>query len=295
MIVENSITGKNLEKSFKGFTLKIDELNIPKGFATALIGENGAGKTTLLNMMAGIRLDYKGEFTYFDGKNIEEKGVKNSIGYTAPNNYYFPNWTPKQIKDLNAVLFENFDGEKYDRLVEELDIPVGNVKSAKNLSDGNKIKLMMAGVLARDTKMLIMDEPASPLDPLMRSRLCDIIRQYLEEGQGEKSVFFSTHNIADMESVTDYAIIMEKGSVLEEGFVEDLKEKYVSIKGDKEEYDACKEYLIGASKSSMGFEGLCLSENLDKLAGLHTATETANLSQICIGLMREYSAHKADR
>lgn len=292
MNAENIITGKNLEKNFKGFQLKIEDLEIPKGFATALIGENGAGKTTLLNMMTGIRLDYKGEFCYFDGQKIEDEGVKNSIGYTAPNNYYFPNWTPKQVKELNATLFENFDPDKYDDYVEVLDIPVQNVKMVKNLSDGNKVKLMLAGVLARDTKILVMDEPASPLDPLMRSRLCDIIRKYLEDGKGEKSVFFSTHNIADMENVTDYAIIMEKGKILEKGFVEDLKEKYIVIKGEKEDYEACKKYLIGANVYSMGFEGLCLSENLDCLAGSKVATERATLTQICVGIMRENSTLK---
>ena len=62
MYTENILSGKDLNKKYKGFNLSIPELNIPKGFATALIGENGAGKTTLLNMMAGIRLDFTGEF-----------------------------------------------------------------------------------------------------------------------------------------------------------------------------------------------------------------------------------------
>ena len=84
------------------------------------------------------------------------------------------------------------------------------------------MKLMLANVLARDTNLLLLDEPASPLDPLMRDKLCDLIRQYLEAGNGENTVFFSTHNISDMENVTDYAIIMSHGKIIEEGFVEDL-------------------------------------------------------------------------
>ena len=67
------------------------------------------------------------------------------------------------------------------------------------------------------------------LDPLMREQLCDRMRDYLDEGNGEHSIFFSTHNIADMENVTDYAIIMEHGAIVEEGFVEDLKEEYVLV------------------------------------------------------------------
>ena len=73
MNIESVIKLENVEKKYKGFKLDIPVLGVPKGFATALIGENGAGKSTLLNILAGIRLDYKGQITYFDGLENEEK------------------------------------------------------------------------------------------------------------------------------------------------------------------------------------------------------------------------------
>lgn len=65
MNYESVISGRDLNKKYKDFNLNIPDLEIPKGFSTALIGENGAGKTTLIDMMVGIKLDYKGSFTYF--------------------------------------------------------------------------------------------------------------------------------------------------------------------------------------------------------------------------------------
>lgn len=293
MITENVVKGKNLKKSFNKFELSIDELNIPKGFATALIGENGAGKTTLLNMMSGLRLDYSGEFTYFDeNASIDDEGLKNRIGYTGPNNFFLPNWTINQVRELCALMFDNFDGNRFDQICNALDIPVNNAKNIRSLSDGNRMKLMLASVLARKTDLLILDEPASPLDPVMRDRLNEIIRDYISSGEGERSVFFSTHNIADMESVTDYAIIMDKGRIIESGFVEELKEKYVIVKGENEDADKAASILIGMYNGNLGFEGLCESSDLDKLAGLDIACEAPTLSQICIGIMKQHTSLK---
>ena len=81
------IEAKNIIKKYKNFTLDVPEFKLPKGFATALIGENGAGKTTLLNILTGIRSDYQGTINYF-GKYSEKEldntpDVKERIGYTG--------------------------------------------------------------------------------------------------------------------------------------------------------------------------------------------------------------------
>ena len=283
----------NLVKTYKDFKLEIPDLSIPKGMATALIGENGAGKSTLLNILTGIRLDYEGKFEFFEGKYKEEM-QKEKVGYVASSNYFIPSWTIKQVSEGCKILYKSFDPAKFDSWCKKLMIDgkegSGKEKYVTKLSDGMQMKTMLASVFARDTECLVLDEPASPLDPLMRDYLCTMIREYLEEGAGEKSVFFSTHNIADMEAVTDYAIIMEKGNVVEQGFVEDLKEKYTVVKGDAADTEKASQFLFQINKSSMGFDGLILSENLDKLAGMNVITETPTLSQISVSVMKKYTS-----
>ena len=297
-IANSAIEMKQINKKYRGFTLDIPSLSIPEGFATALIGENGAGKTTLINILAGTRLDYKGELTFFgkwNDKDREQEDVpaREMIGYTGPGNYYLPNWTVQQVEEVTQMLFDKFDREKFESLLEQLQISAntagGKQKKVSDLSDGNKMKLMLAGVLARETSLLILDEPASPLDPLMRDILCDILRQYLDQGEGKRTVFFSTHNIADMENVTDYAIIMEHGQVMEQGFVEDLKEKYTVVKGELKDADEAAKILYTMSRNTYGFEGVCLSENLDRLAGMDVELERPSLSQICVAVMKANS------
>ncbi len=296
-IQDSVITARNLRKKYRGFELSVPRLELPGGFATALIGENGAGKTTLLNLLAGIRLDFKGEISYF---GRQEKGIDASvqerIGYTGPGSYFLPQWTISQVEEISQILFSNFHKDRFSALCGELGIGGSasgewggfrySSREIKKLSDGNRMKLMLAAVLARDTSLLILDEPASPLDPLMRDKLCDMIRAYLEEGDGERSVFFSTHNITDMENVTDYAVIMEHGSIVEEGFVEDLKEKYLLVKGEAADAEQAGKILFSMNRSAYGFEGICLAENLDRLAGMDVAVEAPGLSQICVAVMK---------
>ena len=287
----NAIQGKDIKKKFKGFQLDIPEFHIPQGFATALIGENGAGKSTLINILAGIRLDYKGELTFFEQWNDQDREkadcpVREKIGYTGPGNYYLPQWKVNQVREVNELLFDKFDSAKFESLLNQLQVVQNEGKKISELSDGNKMKLMLSGVFARETDLLILDEPASPLDPLMRDILCDMVRDYIEKGMGKKSVLFSTHNISDMENVTDYAIIMEHGRIVEQGFVEDLKEKYLVVKGEAKDSDAAEKILFSITKNSYGYEGICLAKDVDRLAGMDIELETPSLSQICVAVMK---------
>ena len=284
---ENVIQAGNLNKKYGDFQLSIPRLEIPKGFATALIGENGAGKTTLLNILSGIRLDFQGEVSYFGDRSRKLDGsVQERIGYTGPGSYYLPHWTIRQVEEISGLLFAGFQKERFRELCEDMGISRSMTKSVKKLSDGNRMKLMLAAVLSRDTELLIMDEPASPLDPLMREQLCDRMRDYLEEGDGERSIFFSTHNIADMENVTDYCLIMEHGTIVEEGFVEDLKEEYALVKGEASDAGQAEEILFSMSRNPYGFEGICRTRDLERLAGLDIAVEIPTLSQICVAVMK---------
>ena len=293
MDFESAVHGEGIVKKYKGFELNVPVLDIPQGFATALIGENGAGKSTLLDILAGIRLDYQGSLKFFGKYNDDDRennpDVKNAIGYEGTGNYYLPMWTLKQGREIQKLLFKNFDESKYTEICKQLAVPDDESKKITDLSDGNHMKIKLAGVLSRDTDLLILDEPASPLDPLMRDKLCDMIREYLQRDEGKKSVLFSTHNIADMETVTDYAIIVENGRIVEQAFVEDLKEKYVVVKGEKVDEEAARKVLYSISSSNYGFEGVCLSERLNELAGLNTVVEQATLSQICVAIMKQNS------
>ena len=165
MTTKNAIEAAKITKKLKNFTLDVENFAIPQGFATALIGENGAGKkehtmtkidiisgflgagkTTLLNILAGIRLDYKGEITYFgqySDKQKENSGdIKNRIGYTGPGKYYLPQWTVKDIEEISKLMFDDFSADDFHRYCEELAIfshgSIDMKKANSSFSDGMK-------------------------------------------------------------------------------------------------------------------------------------------------------------
>ncbi len=283
--MKNIIETKNIVKKYKSFTLDIPEFNVPQGFSAALIGENGAGKTTLLDILSGVNLDFKGSVNYFGKYSSADDGdVRENIGYTAPNSYFLPHWKVKDVKEICSITFKSFIPERFDSLIKEMSLHENSKVS--ELSDGNRMRLMLASVFARETKILMLDEPASPLDPVMRDRLCDMIRTYISDGNGEKSVIFSTHNINDTENATDYAAIVKGGKIAEQGFVEDLKEKYLSVKGEAADAEKAKKFMYDMSESKYGFEGIILAEDLGKLAGLDISAESPSLHQISVAVMK---------
>ena len=134
---------------------------------------------------------------------------------------------------------------------------------------------------------MIFDEPDSALDPVIRDVLNSKFRQYINQGNGETSIIFSTHNIADMESIVDYVVFLARGRVIAKGFVEDLREQYRYVHGPKD--------CLGASQRTDDFdfyyfdenkvEGLCSVENADKFdEGL--AVEVPTLQQLSVLILR---------
>lgn len=292
MTIPAAIKLNGYEKHFDGFNLGPLEFEIPAGFTTALIGENGAGKTTLLDALGGItsgrgKITWLEKYTDLDQNDGEPR---NEIGWCAANRFFPMTWSLKNIRKSLPLAFDNFDMEKFDSLLQEFGIEEKDSKHPKKISawsDGNRARLAIASILARDTKLLILDEPDSALDPVIRDVLNSKFRQYINQGNGETSIIFSTHNIADMESIVDYVVFLARGRVIATGFVEDLREQYRYVHGPKD--------ALGASKGTEAFdfyyfddnkvEGLCSIENADKFdEGL--AVEVPTLQQLSVLILR---------
>ena len=290
------LSTRGLTKKYSKFTLGALDLDIPEGFSTALIGANGAGKTTLIDMLCGVIHRTDGEVTYFGGeKDISDPALRERIGYCASNAFFPLGFTAKDIAVSMETAYRSFDRAKFAELCEKFEVDSEHTKKPRPMhkqSDGNRMRTCLASVFARETELLVLDEPGSSLDPLMRDRLCDRMRDYLDEGDGKKSIIFSTHNIADMENAADYAVFMDKGHVIEQGFIEELKEKYIVVSGDSEGWEHAKPLLMSGSHNRTTFEGLALSENARALAETGAEYAAPTLQQLSVGLLKYAEEHR---
>ena len=278
-----------LRKEYKDFTMDVTA-TVPRGFATALIGANGAGKTTLIDSLCGVNSVNSGVAVFFENEASDDSERLERIGYCSSGNYFPVTWKLKTIAECMTIGFDGFNRERFDELCTEWGLGTSKDKKQKTLmkmSDGNRVRTALAAVFARDTDILVLDEPASTLDPLARDRLCDMFRGYLSEKDGERSILFSTHNIADMESATDYAIFMADGRVIEQGFVEDLKNKYALVHTDAEDKEKALPFLLTYTSNDTGLEGLALAENSALLEAAGAVLERPTLQQLSVGVLRK--------
>lgn len=286
--MENVIETKKLVKKYgKDFTLGELDIKLPKGFSTALIGANGAGKTTMMDIICGITEPTGGTVEYFgETTDIDSGDVKERIGYCASQGFFPQNFKLKDIASAMSAAFEGFDRDKFFALCEKMSIGGDTKKQLYKMSDGNKMRAYLAAVFARRTNLLVLDEPGSSLDPLMRDKLCDSFRSYIDDGNGENSIVFSTHNIADMENAADYAVFMHKSRVIEQGFIEQLKEKYIIVSADAADKGKISPHMLTLGGSHTTASGLALSESKTRLTELGAATEIPSLQQLSVELLK---------
>lgn len=294
---KSAVKIEDLKKEYKGFSLGPVNLDIPCGFVTAIIGENGAGKSTLLDILGGIKNFKSGKITWLEQyTDLDEGNARNEIAWCAGNRYFPEIWTMKNVKESVSAAFNNFDVEKFDSICRSFNLnDDSNEKKQKKIveySDGNKSRLAIASVLARNSKFLILDEPDSALDPVIRDTLCSKFRQYINNGDGETSILFSTHNVADMESIVDYVVYLSYGKVVEQGFVQDLLDEYRYVHGPKGLLESHKGHLetFYAGEDEQYFEGLCKTgtENVfDQDSEI--VVEIPTLQQLSVLMLRKWA------
>jgi ABC-2 type transport system ATP-binding protein len=218
--------GKTFRKPFSGRrveAVRAISLEVRRGEIFGFLGPNGAGKTTTIKMLTGLIAPTSGRATIL-GREIPSPDAMGRVGFLPENPYVYPYLTPREFVTLCARLSGMGGRElvnKVERVIERVGIAYAIDRPVRALSKGMLQRTGLAAALVHDPELLILDEPMSGLDPVGRKEVRDLI---VEESRANKTIFFSSHILSDVELLCDAVCILRKGEVVASGAISDLVE-----------------------------------------------------------------------
>jgi ABC-2 type transport system ATP-binding protein len=224
---------KDLRVEFPGRELRerpklaVDGLNLQvrSGEVFGFLGPNGAGKTTTMNVLLGFVNATGGSASIF-GVDVRQPIARQRIGYLPELTYYYKFLNAEELLRFYARIFRIPRGERekrIDAVLKLVELETARKRLIKTYSKGMQQRVGLAQALINDPDLLILDEPTSGLDPLGRMKVRGIIQRLREQG---KTVFFSSHELGEVETVCDRVAILHEGRLRVEGRVDDLVKQH---------------------------------------------------------------------
>lgn len=279
--MNNIIEINNLNKAYKGFSLKNVSLQLPKGFIMGIIGENGAGKTTLIKSIMNLVKKDSGTIEIFGMDNIKyERQVKEKIGFVYDNCYYYDHLTLEENAEMTSVLYKNWDMEKFHRYLNKYSL--NRKQKLKELSKGMRMKYSLCMALSHGAELIIMDEPTAGMDPIVRTEVLEELQNLMEnENFG---IIISTHITEDLEKIADYIAFIKDGEIVFSAPKDEIEDNYKIVKGNKNLLTKEIEALFeGISKNNYGFEALTKkADEVRRALGNEVIFERASLEDIMV-------------
>lgn len=211
------------EKSIGDFQLGPVNIEFEAGMITVIAGDNGAGKSTLLRLLMDLaRLDAGCIEIFEEDLRIADESWKQKVAFLPQSCYGWNSFKGSELAQLFAALYPSWEESFFKRMASELNIPLN--KAFGKLSQGVQQKLALALALARDTDILILDEPTAHIDIPSKHLLMNFMIEWME--RGERLLIISSHQMDDIRKLADYIVIMRDGKILGNYVKEELASVY---------------------------------------------------------------------
>ncbi|HZQ47724.1 MAG TPA: ABC transporter ATP-binding protein, partial [Verrucomicrobiae bacterium] len=200
-------------------------LTVRAGEVFGFLGPNGAGKTTTMNVLLGYVNPTAGSAYLFD-VDVRQPIARQRIGYLPELTYYYKFLSVEELLRFYARLFNIPSAEtesRINQLMKLVELEHARKRPIRTYSKGMQQRAGLAQALINNPDLLLLDEPTSGLDPLGRMKVREIIQRLKSEG---KTVFFSSHELGEVETVCDRVAILHQGELKVEGRVSDLVDHY---------------------------------------------------------------------
>ena len=223
---QQAIEATGLRKSY-GSVEAVGGLSfaVPRGSIYGFLGRNGAGKTTTIKMLLGIARPTSGAGRVL-GRPIDDAAesveIRLRTGVVSEDKGLYDYMTVEQMIRFTRPLFPSWRADVERQFLRSFELPVK--RKVRALSKGMRTKLALLLALARGPELLILDEPTEGLDPAMVEELLSTLVRLAAER--ELTIFFSSHQISEVEQIADRVLILQEGRARVEGALDELKENY---------------------------------------------------------------------
>jgi ABC-2 type transport system ATP-binding protein len=277
----NALEIQGLTKRYPSFYLDHISFSLPQGAVMGLIGENGAGKTTIMKSILKMIRETEGEIFIF-GKKIGNTvaDLKEEIGIVMDDGNFPDFFNVKDVNRMMKLTYRNWSEKRFWELTERFSLPTD--KKIKELSRGNKMKVLLFTAMSHDPKLLILDEATSGLDPVARDGLLDLFNDFTREE--DHSILISSHIVSDLEKICDYITFIHQGKLLFTQEKDLLKETYGMLHLGEEELSSIpREAICGIKRNGYGAD--VLAERAKLPQGMKT--ECPGIEEIMLFLTKE--------
>jgi ABC-2 type transport system ATP-binding protein len=226
-VIDSIVCARHLGKTMQGHAILRDvSVDVAPGNVVGVIGKNGAGKTTLLEILLGFSPPTSGASTLFGQNSFTlPASVKGKIGFVPQQDELVNHITGAQQVALVGALHRNWDRSLIERLGRIWEVPLQRRIQAMSVGERQKLSTLLA--LGHEPELLVLDEPASSLDPVARRQF---LHQILEIAATQtRTILFSTHIVSDLERVANQILIMRAGALVWHGDLDALKESVVRL------------------------------------------------------------------
>ena len=254
----NAVEVRQINKKYGSFRLKDISFDLNEGSILGVIGENGAGKSTLLEIILGLVKADEGSVNVMGCDDLSaHHEVRERIGFVI-DRAGFPDIC--NANDINSIFkdtYSSWNEGLYFDILKRVDGETD--KMMKHLSQGNRMKVLIAAAFAHQPDLVILDEATNFLDPAARTEIVNYLYDYTRDEK--KSVIISSHIASDLEKIADDILFLHKGEILMHAPKDEIIERYRYVTADPARIDQLKDSdIIARRDTGYGAEAVIRAE-----------------------------------
>lgn len=282
----NILTLENVNKKYEksNFSIRNISFSLPEGSILGFIGENGSGKSTTMNCILNVLRKDSGKIEIF-GKEMsdEDTDIRENIGVVYDSNNFPEHLTAEQLADIFEKIYSKWDNACFEEYMQRFSLPKS--QKIKTYSRGMSMKLAIAVALSHESKLLILDEATSGLDPIMRDEILDVLLEFVK--QENHSILLSSHITSDLEKIADYIVFIHDGEIILNKTKDELIYEYGVIRCSENDFASiATDDILSYMKKDYQIDVLVSDRKLMKKKYKNLIVDNVSLDEMMLLMVR---------